>query len=76
MFWRRGTFGKVHEASFFGLPVVVKILDLRLDDGGVFQVPHARPPCMWQLQHCIGRWSLPASLCDEQCSVQPAACLM
>ena len=34
----RGTFGRVHEASWLGQPVAIKTLDIRVDDVGVVQV--------------------------------------
>ncbi|KAK9794927.1 hypothetical protein WJX73_009995 [Symbiochloris irregularis] len=33
----RGTYGKVHDATWLGMPVIVKMLDIRVDDVGIVQ---------------------------------------
>lgn len=34
----RGSYGKVHDGAWLGVPVAIKTLDLRVDDVGVAQV--------------------------------------
>ena len=52
----RGTYGKVQEAMWLGMPVIVKTLDIRMDEVRVVQVyaPHPSPswvPFIWPYQH-------------------------